>query len=205
MKSVLFIHRSVGQNLLDDGKLREALDRSTDNSGLSVELKDINNNENKKIPGPDTKPANYLEYFQETKVQADLVVIKSCYPNNAIKSDKDLEDLKQTYTDLINAFLEHSSGKLLLMTTPPLRPFWTNKGEAKRARTLATWLAGQQFGSRIRVFNFYNLLADREDPKDKNMLRKQYRRLFFWDNHPNKKASIVICPDLAKAIIDFLK
>lgn len=205
MKSLLFIHRSVGQNLLDDGKLRETLTSTSRESGLSIDFKDINNNSNKKVPGPDTKPVNYLEYFQKTSVQADLVVIKSCYPNNAIKSDKDLQKLKQTYTDLVNVFLQHSSGNLLLMTTPPLRPSRTNRGEANRARKLATWLVGQQFGRRIRIFDFYDLLAVHEDSKDKNMLKKQYRRMLPWDNHPNKKASLVVCPELAKAILDFLK
>ncbi len=204
MKSILFIQRSVGQNLLDDGNLRKQVDLSARRKNLQIKLTDINNNRDKKIPGTDTKPSDYLRFFQNASVSADLVVIKSCYPNNAIKSASELSNLKQTYQQLVSAFLENSNGKLLIMTTPPLRPTKTNRDEASRARILATWLAKQPFGNRVKVFNFYDLLAEPVGHKNCNTLKKKYRRFVLWDNHPNRQASRSTSTKLAHVILSSL-
>lgn len=204
MKSVLFIHRSVGKNLLKDGRLREEILSAASKANIPVKVDNIDNNFDKTIPGVDTKPTDYLEYFSHASVPADLVVIKSCYPNNAIKSDLALEKLKDTYTQLVAEFVKHSPGKLLIITTPALRPIATNKHGATRARELANWLMKQDFGDRVSVFDFYNLLAESHDLKDKNMLQTQFRRLAPWDNHPNKRASLFVAPILASKIVKIL-
>jgi len=140
--SVLFIHRSVGQNLLDDGALAEVLDSAANQAGLTIEFADINNNLDHKIPANDTKPTDYLSYFSAQSCSEDLVIIKSCYPNNAIQSGRALSELKETYSKLVAAFLPRSKGKLLILTTPPLRPARTNPKQANRARA-ARNLAGK--------------------------------------------------------------
>lgn len=205
MKSILFIHRSVGQNLLDDGGLKYALQSSSSKAGIKVNFSDINNNNNKKVPGQDTKPKDYLKYFSKTRCEADLVIIKSCYPNSSIKSDTELDELKKLYKDLIKNYLDNSQGKLLLLTTPPLRPTSTNESEAKRARLLSDWLTNQEFSQRVRVFNFFDLLAGPINSSSPNTLKKDYRRFLPWDNHPNKLASRIISPILSKYIVNFLK
>ncbi len=203
--AVLFIHRSVGQNLLDDGHLANDIEQLSKNTNLVVTFKDVNNNVNKDIPGENTRPVDYLEYFKKHTFSEDLVVIKSCYPNNAIKSDQDLTELKRTYKELVGAFLGRSSSKLLIMTTPPLRPIRTTIAQASRARLLATWLSSQNFGKRVMVFNFYDVLAEPSSARNANTLRKEYRRLLPWDNHPNKKANLRVSPEVAYTIVEFLK
>lgn len=205
MKSVLFIHRSVGQNLLDDGGLNYAVQSESSMAGIKVNFSDINNNNNKKVPGQDTKPKDYLKYFSKIRCEADLVVIKSCYPNSSIKSTTDLAELKKIYKDLIKKYLENSPGKMLLLTTPPLRPISTNGFEAKRARLLSDWLSSQKFGQRVRVFNFFDLLAEPINSTNPSTLKKEYRRCLPWDNHPNKLASRTIAPILSKEIVNFIK
>ncbi len=205
MKSVLFIHRSVGQNLLDDGGLKYAVQSESIKAGVEVNFSDINNNKNKKVPGQDTKPKDYLKYFSKTRCEADLVIIKSCYPNSSIKSDTELAELKKLYKDLIKKYIDNSSGKLLLLTTPPLRPTSTNESEAKRARLLSDWLSSQKFGQRVRVFNFFDLLAEPINSNVPSTLKNRYRRFLPWDNHPNKLASRTIAPILSKEIVNFIK
>ncbi len=205
MKSILFIHRSVGQNLLDDGGFALELKAAAKKANKSVDFADINNNYDHVVPGADTKPLDYLDYFSRTTLKEDLVMIKSCYPNNAIRSDSDLEQLKITYKKLVDAFLNHSKGRLLILTSPPLRPIRTSNGEARRARNLATWLEDKSFNERVRVFNFYDLLAEPAGSVDANTLKKKYRRLLPWDNHPKKNASQKISPMLGKAVVDFVK
>lgn len=203
-KTVLFIHRSVGQNLLNDGGLKGEIERAAGTSGLSLIFKDINNNSNHEIPGPDTKPSDYAKYFSNHSLSEDLVIIKSCYPNSAIESDAKLDELKLTYESLIQKFKANSLGKLLILTTPPLRPGRTNQSQAYRARALATWLTELPADNRVRVFDFYSLLAEPAGHAQANMLKKQYRRLFPWDNHPTKAASQMASPLMARAVADFL-
>ncbi len=196
MKTVLFIHRSIGKNLLNDGKLAQLIS----DIDSSIDFKDIDNNKRKGIPADDTKPVDYAKYFSENSRHEDLVIIKSCYPNNAIGSNEALGQLKQSYTMIIDGFLKHSKGKLLIMTTPPLRPLHTNSKDAKRARELATWLSELKTDRRVTVFNFFDLLAGPEGGKQANMLQRKYQRLPFWENHPNKEASRHVAPLLASAI-----
>lgn len=196
MKSVLFIHRSVGKNLLNDGHLAELIAKADS----SIDFKDIDNNKRKGTPGDDTKPTDYAKYFSNNSREEDLVIIKSCYPNNAIKSDQALVQLKELYSAIINGYLESSKGKLLIMTTPALRPLHTSPEEAARARELAKWLMALSTDNRVNVFDLYDLLAEPKGDKHANMLRSQYRRLGPWDNHPNKAASRHIAPLLANAI-----
>ena len=195
----IFIHRSVGNNLLKDGDLRNIVLKVCAETGIDIDFKDINNNTTKGIPGDDTTPKDYAVYFKEHACDEDIVIIKSCYPNNTIDSDATLQQLKETYLEIAKSYLAKSKGKLLIMTTPPLRPIRTNSEHAKRAQTLAKWLSVQSFGKRVSVFDFYALLAD-----DSGVLRKEYRRLLPWDNHPNNIASQSIAPKLASRIAQFI-
>ena len=204
MKNILFIHRSVGQNLINDGYLPEFLNRSATNAGIEINFADINNNINHDIPGNDTKPQDYLNYFTNQSLTEDLVIIKSCYPTNKIGSDQKLEELKQIYKGLMNAFYDNSKGKLLLLTSPPLRPLSTNKADANRARRLALWLTGQGFGKRIYIFDLYDMLAEPIGTKNANTLRKEYRRAAPWDNHPNVSASMAVSNELANHVTSLL-
>ena len=200
MSKVIFIHRSVGQNLLDDGDLANLVRSEAERVNKEVDFKDINNNVQKGVPGDDTKPTDYAKYFSENSRAEDLIVIKSCYPTNAIKSDQTLEDLKDTYREIVSGFSKRSKGDLLILTTPPLRPVRTNPAEAARARKLANWLKANLPNKRVHVFDFYDLLAASPNGKQANMLKSEYRRLLPWDNHPSKSASRHIAPILAKKI-----
>lgn len=210
MIKILFIHRSVGNNLIQDGDVYELM-KSHD----SVRLSDFNQNTgvlrdntgNKdtdmKMPGGDTHPENYARLFSNGHSSAlktfvmnfDIVIIKSCYPNSNIKSGKELEQIKEYYTSITKFFVK-ANKKLLILTSPPLSPTSTNPENATRARQLALWLSDQSFGVNIDVFDFFDLLAAQD-----NMLRKAFRRLIWLDNHPNKKASMEIAPKLVNQIV----
>lgn len=203
MKRILFIHRSVGNNLLKDGHLAELLQAEASKAGIVINFQDINNNKQKGVPGDDTKPVDYLEYFKNNKRDEDLVIIKSCYPNNAIDSDVTLNKLKETYQEIADAFIKRSAGRLLILTTPPLRPSRTTTAQAKCARSLATWLVTLKH-NRVSVFDFYDLLAESASGKEANTLKQRFRRWAPWDNHPNKIASVEISQKLAPYVINML-
>jgi len=210
----LFIHRSVGNNLIQDSSFYQLLT----NSGLKDEFDDYNNNDGVlrnrngnnnlglKFPNDNTKPADYAELFSEQGskdykelydfvMKYDQIIIKSCYPNSNIKSISELDRTKKHYTQIATHFVQLGK-KLIIMTSPPLRPTSTTPESASRARNLADWLALENFGSNISVFDFFSLLAS-----DGNVLKKEYRRLIWLDNHPNAKASREVAPKLVAKIV----
>lgn len=201
---MLFIHRSVGKYLINHGNLRQLL------AAEGIQLDDYNNNDGLltgadgtvskdviKMPGNNTNPDNLAAFFSKWSAVLDgydVVMIKSCYPNSHIKSIEELEAIKNLYSGIIKSFSDHKK-PLVILTTPPLRPIFTNPTEAKNANKLAEWLVTQA-GNNLYVFDFHKLLAE---PTGKNvgMLRKKYRHwLMPWDNHPNAAAHKAIAPQL---------
>jgi hypothetical protein len=216
MKNVLFIHRSVGHNLIHDGRVYALIEVA----GQPFELTDYNHNTgiltspsgikrlNLQFPGGDTKPQNYAAVFThkgssehrellELTGAYDTVVLKSCYPT-CITSDAELESLKQHYAVITDFFTNTMPQQLVLVTPPPLRPRKTSKENARRARALANWLTSNQFASNVHVFDLFNLLAHTENHSRANTLRKHYQRPYFWDSHPNIEASQEIAPKFVK-------
>jgi|JI6StandDraft_1071083.scaffolds.fasta_scaffold14124_5 hypothetical protein len=203
----LFIHRSVGRNLIEQGQLRDLL------ALKGVTLHDYDNNSDTltqangrtskttlKIPGNNTNPDNLSEFFSrwsDVLNEYDLVIIKSCYPNSHIKDTDQLIKTQESYLSIIKSFKAHGN-RLLILTTPPLRPIMTNKLEAKLANALADWLVSVTDDD-VQVFDLHHLLAE-EAGASRGTLKRKYRRLLPFDNHPNKKANQEIAPLLAATI-----
>lgn len=144
------------------------------------------------MPGSDTHPSNYTELFsdgytsefKDFVMSHDVVVIKSCYPNSDIKDDTELAKIKKEYTTIAGFFGDRPEKKLIIMTSPPLRPTSTTSANAARAGQLVDWLKSTELAKNVSVFDFFHLLSGSD-----NYLKKEYRRFIWLDNHPNKKAS----------------
>ncbi len=151
------------------------------------------------MPGGDTHPSNYAELFsdgytsefKDFVMSHDVVVVKSCYPNSNIKNDTQLEKIKREYDTIAGFFGDNPEKKLVIMTSPPLRPTSTTSANAARARQLADWLKNTEFPKNVSIFDFFHLLASSD-----NYLKREYRRLIWLDNHPNQKASKDIAGNL---------
>jgi len=210
---LLFIHRSVGQNLIRDGKLYKLVQRA----GEPFLLGDFNQNTGTltttdktavvdwRFPDGDTTSADYAALFSNERLQRgdttlrailgyDIVAIKSCFPNTRLTSDSMLERHKQAYKSIVDFFSSRPSKKLAILTSPPLIPLLTLPPFARRARILADWLSTSDFGPNVFVFDFFNELAVPEGKRQANTLRREYRRRFPLDSHPNELASQTIAP-----------
>lgn len=216
---MLFIHRSVEQNLIHDGKLHELIHK-TGNFTLSdynqnTDILTNSDGQQQKMgflfPDGNTRPKDLAAIFsnkvatqykpiQDIALQHDIVAIKSCYPNSNITSETELESIKQHYQTIADFFTNRNK-PLIILTSPPLTPLMTNRDKASRARLLAGWLSGTNIGNSTSVFNFYDLLATPSDSKHANMLRKEYRRWLPFDSHPNERAS----REIALVFVDFLQ
>lgn len=213
MKSLLFIHRSVGRNLITDGDLRTQLHHyynfsDYDQNYDTLTLSDKSQKQCEfNFPEDDTKPKSYAKIFsinaneeeaaiRDFILKHDIIAIKSCYANSNIKSAKELEDTKQSYKSIANFFNNHSNKRLIILTSPPLSPIMTNAKNAERARSLSNWLASTDLSKNVSVFNFFDLLAD----SDSNRLKREYRRLMPFDSHPNSRASA----EVASLFVNFI-
>jgi len=212
VKSVIFFHRSVGRNLIKDGGIYQLVKESSaftlSDYDQNTDLLTSPNGQQKPgfvFPGGNTRPADFAGIFSETTsvqyelirdmaLRYDTIVIKSCYPNSNIKSDEELDIIKGQYQAICNFFAKQKDKKLIILTSPPLRPIMTKHDNAKRARQLANWLSNLTFASNINVFNFFDQLAIPEDDKHANTLKPEYRRRLPFDSHPNARASIEIAP-----------
>lgn len=203
----LFIHRSVGHNLITQGKLRELL-RANDvalydydnNTGILTNADNSISERAITIPGNNTNPDNLARYFASWDDQLDrydLIIIKSCYPNSHIKNEAQLAAMQRAYTTIIEAFTSRQK-RLIVLTSPPLRPLFTNSCEAELAGKLSVWLLGN-VSAYASVLDLRALLAE-PTGRHKGMLRKDYRRLLPFDNHPNKRANIEAAPLVANFI-----
>ncbi len=202
MKKIIFLHRSVGNNLIQDGNVYELLASYPDisftdfnqNTGLLRNAHSTQNTEYT-MPGGNTTPRDYAELFssdyssplKDFVMNHDVVIIKSCYPNSNIKTSNQLETIKDFYRSITRFFTSYPDKHLVIMTSPPLTPFMTTKDNAKRADTLAQWMCAELKTANCTLFDLRNELTD-----ERGMLKQDYRRLWPFDSHPNSLASRTI-------------
>lgn len=216
MKKILFLHRSVGENLIKDGKMYELIATHSDvmfsdfNQNTSV-LRDADGSRKADMvmPGGNTTPRDFAALFRDDYhsplkdlvMEFDVIVIKSCYPNSNIKSSDELHEIQNYYRSITQYFAQHTDKQLIILTSPPLIPLLTNRANATRARELAYWLSHTKLGENVSTFNLFDELAN-DSGTQANMLRHEYRRMLPFDSHPNKLASQTIAPKLIQFIVE---
>lgn len=185
---VLFIHRSVGQGIISKGNVRTLLspDIKFDDFNHNTTTLTRHNGEviHDVLPeiGEDTRPEDIERMFASWPVLLDdyeVIAIKSCYPNSRIKNSEQLAEIKDVYMHIIEHVSAHGK-QLLILTTPPLRPRFTNNVEISHADDLAAWLM-MQVSDKVSVFDLRHLLSKN------GVLKPEYRSWFPWDNHPNRR------------------
>jgi hypothetical protein len=223
--NIVFLHHSVGRELIRQGRLR---DRLAD-AGFDFYDHDYNSpgftrpdghpsGYSYNLPDDDTDPDALLRVFQQRVcrlplnalsglLQHEVIIVKSCFTSIRVLSADDLERQKAEYLEVSDLMAKHPDKLFIIMTSPPANPAETDAGSASRARLLADFLRSGQFSKRranLRVFDFFGLLAESNpDAPDYNMLRQTYR--YRADSHPNQVANEVIGPILAEFIIEAVR
>lgn len=204
---ILFIHRSVGRHLMRFGDLRARVQRKgstlddydNNNGALTLDNGDVLKDAIK-IPGNNTNPVNLAAFFTEWPSVLNkyhVIAIKSCYPNSHIKDRAQLDAIKHDYQTIISASKARNK-KLVIITTPPLRPLFANTTEARLAGDLADWLV-KSASEGVHVYDLHGQYSE-DSGKHKGMLKLRYRRPLPWDNHPNRFAHRAAGPGVADAL-----
>lgn len=223
---ILFIHHSTGGLLLRFGNVRKLLHQKAPDIELWDHSYNYNpsffsqlfkfktglSDGNGKVLGKDfdliisnDSPKEYAELFSRQPTDPtlkaildfDCIIIKNCFPTTRIETEKQLEEHKKYYAQIINSLTKYPN-LFIIFTPPPLRRENTKSEWAQRARELANWLVKQE-KKNVKVFDFFDLLADKEGP-NANMLKRAYCFPFIPDSHPNIKAN----QEIGKVFVDFL-
>jgi hypothetical protein len=159
-------------------------------------------------------PDNALSHL----LQFDVVIFKSCFPVSAIGSRSQLEEYRRHYLSIRETLARYPHILFVALTPPPLVPkpllsvvthssreSWTNRGDAKRAREFARWIASEEFRGgqpNVATLDLFDLLAETDDSSHQpNMLRAEYRSgRFGQDAHPNAHANEAIASAFAEQL-----
>lgn len=219
---IIFLHHSTGQNLIAEGNLRALLSDKGylfwDHDFNHIGLTDPTGTLTKttfRIPGAygrgNTDVDGLAHLFAETVtdppanafsrlMQHEIIILKSCFPNSAIKDEEMADQFKIWYRQMRDVMDAHPDHLFILITSPPLHPSETNSNEAKRARAMANWLASADYRGghpNVFVFDFFDLLAD---PQTNTLRQAYWRSTSEADSHPNRLANEVIAPQLVSFI-----
>jgi hypothetical protein len=214
---VIFLHHSVGNNLIEQGDLRGRL------AAAGMQLSDHGYNYeglrrpdgsyagySYNVPDDNTDPSGLANIFEQKVydlplntlsdlLQYEVVVLKSCYPNSDIRSDAQLAQMQADYLRIRAVMDRHPDKLFIVVTQPPLNPAATDLDTARRARALAEWLKSDNFvagHANLAVYDLFDQLAEGDaSASDANMLRNVYRD--GADAHPNRAANERIAPLLA--------
>ncbi|MBN1180345.1 MAG: hypothetical protein JXD18_14125 [Anaerolineae bacterium] len=206
---IIFLHHSCGQNLIEQGGVREGL------SALGYEFYDHGYNEEGlrladgsttgthfDVPDDNTNPDGLAVIFGQPLhdppdntfsylMQYDVIIFKSCYPTSNIGSDDQLAEDQAYYLSMRDRMDQYPDKLFIVVTQPPQVPGSSDAEEAERARALADWLASSEFLAghpNVVTFDFFGLLAGSD-----NFLRPEYR-YDDTDGHPNEMANQAIGP-----------
>ncbi len=223
--NVVFLHHSVGRNLLDEGGVRELLNihqvQLWDQDYSWRGLRDPQGREtgfSYAIPADNTDPDGLVTIFNQEMhtepvnaisqlFQHETIILKSCFPTSDIPNDVVLEKRKSEYLAIRKKMLKHPEHLFILVTQPPLTPELTTPQAAARARLLAEWLKSSEYlegAANVRVFDLFEHLATAaDDLAAPNTLRPAYQN--GQDAHPNVQANQIVGPEFARFILQAIE
>jgi len=214
--NIVFLHHSTGRALIAEGNVRPLLtelgyhfwDHGYNHEGL-VRPDGMSTHASYRIPGNrgqgNTDVDGLVELFSQPVtdppsnafsrlLQHEVIIFKSCFPNNAIKDTAMREQFQAWYLEIRDVIDQHSDRIFILVTSPPLHPLATNRDEAAQARIIANWLKSDVYlegHPNLFVFDLFDLLAD----PNTNMLATRYQLdPDKPDSHPNRLANETIGP-----------
>lgn len=195
MTTALFIHHSIGRQIIAAG-LRDDLASAPevvqlwDHDYNDIGLTDWTGRRTGvpfPIPGDDTDPLGLVTLLEALANRAievpdhDLLILKSCFPNNGLADDAAASAMKGTYSKL-RGLADDLPAYVLLLSSPPLATESTRFSETKRATEMAQWLHMTWPGPGLGFGDLYGALSYRSGPL-RGTLKASYRARRPRDSH----------------------
>ena len=220
--NIIFIHRSVGANLVRYGGARELLEQYNKERGTNLTFWDhgyssLTDGKRPFTPygiiNHNTNPDGYFDLFTQpindppdnafSRIMAnhEVIVFKSCFTAARIWNEKVLFDYKRWYLAIRDAIDKHPEKLFIAVTPPPLAKAHTPPEMADRVRRFSQWLKSDEFVKghpNLCVMDLWELLAE-QSPKSPyyNCLKGEYGG-DASDSHPNQAANKIIAPLFVK-------
>jgi len=212
--NIVFLHHSVGYNLIEQGGIRQKLS----DAGLSFWDHGYNwqrlrrpdggaTSYSYNVPDDNTDPDGLARIFAQSVyglplntfsglLQHEVIIFKSCFPVSNITDDQQLARHKTYYLGIRDVVDKHLDKIFIILTPPPLNPAETNTTAATRAKEFANWLKSDEYlkgHPNLFTFDLFGQLAEDDTTSpDHDMLRKAYRE--GLDSHPNQLANETVAP-----------
>jgi hypothetical protein len=219
--NVIFLHHSVGHNLIEQGNMRQKFAEA----GFSFWDHGYNwehltrpdgsvTNYSYNVPDDNTDPDGLAQVFAQPVyglplntlsglLQHEVIAFKSCFPANNIRNDQQLARYMTYYLGIRDFMDKHPNKVFVILTPPPLNPAETNAEEAARARAFATWLKSDEYlkgHPNVFTFDLFGHLAESDIASpERYMLQAAFHD--GTDSHPNQKAGETIAPLFADFVI----
>jgi hypothetical protein len=210
-KHLLFIHHSVGENMLYEGGLKDSLE----GCGIGVHSgtygSDIGQNTDlcDWVSKFDTFFSKMIKYDIKPDIlypdnrENEIILFKSCYPNSDVigegtspgdpfNKNKTIWNYKAVFEKLGEIFSASPRKLFIYLTAPPIVASQTSAENAARAREFNNWVK-TKFAASYRersnlsnflVFDLFDVLTDQS-----GFLRIEFKRSDS-DSHPNIQGSI---------------
>ena len=213
-RNIIFLHHSVGENLIDEGDLKTRFSERGydlwDHTYNWPGLRDPAGNVlgfSYNVPNDNTDPDGLAAIFAQpvydlplnafsALLQHEVIVFKTCYPTSDIQSDEILARVKTHYLNIRDVIDQHPDKLFIVLTQPPLNPAETSQAAAIRARAFADWVMSEEFSkghSNLYTFDLFDHLAEKDSTSTEySMLRASFRS--GSDSHPNRAANETIAP-----------
>jgi hypothetical protein len=227
MNKLFFLHHSTGQNLINQGGVREWLEDYNAQNGSNFAFWDHDYNYIGlrradgsyvgwiyNIPNDNTDPIGLYTLWTTANAARDsilqnheVIAFKSCYPASAITTTQMLQQYQTWYLAIRDVFDQHPERTFVVMSPPPLHRLATDLTQADNARAFANWLKSAEFlqgHTNIVCFDLFDALAapDTPDEPTRNMLRYEYEISHITnDSHPNTVANVSVGPLFAAALV----
>ncbi len=209
---VLFIHHSVGRQIIKTGGLRELLGDDyclMDHDYNRIGLSDCLGQRMKRafpIPDDCTDPPGLVRLFEKFQGDLsheindiDLIIVKSCYPNSKIKSSAHAQEVLSIYDKLFE-LADKLKPKVILVSSPPMSPMSINSEDSGRYCDLVIPKLRQKWQTDSCAFiDIFSELSD-----ERGYLAREYRRIWPWDSHLNSLGAKTAAQKIAKSIKDEL-
>jgi hypothetical protein len=218
--NIMFLHHSVGENLIAQGQVRQKLTAA----GYTLWDQAYNWEQligpdgkatgySYNVPNDNTDPDGLARIFAQALfpvpvntfsalMQHEVIIFKSCFPVSDIATDELLAEYKTFYLGIREVLRKHPEKVFIVLTPPPLNPAETTAANAQRARAFANWLTSKEFLTQqpnVFAFDLFDAFAEANPAApDYSMLRADYRN--GADSHPNAKANETVAP----ALVDFV-
>ncbi|MCG2658630.1 MAG: SGNH/GDSL hydrolase family protein [Kiritimatiellae bacterium] len=224
LNNLFFLHHSVGNNLIEQGNMRGAIQSYNTAHGTQFAFWDHGYNDqglrnpsgtllgtSYNIPGDNLYPDGLAMLW--TSADADclaarnlimnnhqVIAFKSCYPTCHIPDQDTLNGYKTCYQSMRGFFDQHPEKLFIVMSPPPINgndpgeP--SNATEAGNARQFANWLKSSEYLAGHTNVVCFDLFNYLAGTD--NFLKTQY---CSDDSHPNEAANQVVGPILAQFFI----